>query len=113
MAIGTLTITKNRAKSSSDHLLVDQVTLVGDSSYPTGGMTGVEAALSAKTGDTREILDVRSSGLNGGYSLVWDAVNKKLLALNSGGGAAKDLPTEIDNATNLSGVTFVLTIISK
>jgi hypothetical protein len=113
MAIGTLTVAANRIKSSSDHLLVDRITLVGDSSYPTGGMTGIEAALQAKTNAANEIIDVRPSGLNGGYVTVWDAANKKLLVLNSGGGAAKDLPTEIDAATNLSGVTFALTIYSK
>jgi len=113
MAIGTLTVTAQHHVGPQTTIYMDQISLVGDSSYPTGGMTGVQAALRAKTGDQRTILDVRSVGLNGGYSLAWDLANGKLLALNSGGGVAKDLPTEIDNATNLSGVTFLLLVTSK
>lgn len=113
MAIGTLTLSSQPLMGSASNLLVDRITLVGDGAYPTGGMTGIEAALQAKTKDSRAIIDVRSSGLNGGYPVIWDAANKKLLVMNSGGGAAKDIPTEIDNATNLSGVTFALTILSK
>lgn len=113
MAIGTLTVVKSPVQGSSAHLLVDSITLVGDSAYPTGGMTGVEAALQAKTKDKRAIIDVRASGLNGGYQVVWDSANKKLLVLNSGDGTANALAAEVANATNLSGVTFALTVLSE
>ncbi len=113
MAIGTMTLASKDAAAASAPIFLDRITLVGDTSYPTGGMTGVQAALRALTGDQRTIVDVRSVALNGGYSFVWDADAGKLILLNSGAGDAKSVPTEIDNATSLDEITFELLVISK
>jgi hypothetical protein len=112
MAIGTMTLVEKSIDGPQKVLYVDQITLVGDSSYPTGGMTGVQAALDALTGDQRAILDVRSVSANGGYLLVWDFANSKLMVYTAGGSAGT-APAELANATSLSGVTFKLVVYSK
>jgi hypothetical protein len=113
MAIGTMTLASKDAAAASAPVFVDRITLVGDSAYPTGGSTGVQAALRALTGDQRTILAVFSIALNGGYMPIWDADAGKLLLLNSGAGDAKSLPTEIDNDTDLHTTTLELLVISK
>jgi len=113
MAIGTMTLVSKDAAAASAPIYLDRITLVGDGAYPTGGSVGVAAALQALTKDQRTILAVFNIALNGGYPVIWDADAGKLIVMNSGGGAAKDVPTEIDNASNLSGVTFELLVLSK
>ena len=112
MAIGTLTVTSQDIEGPNATHFVDEITLVGDSSYPTGGMTGVQAALRAATKDQRQIVDVRPRGPNGGYDLVWDGDNGKLIAFTVGGSAGA-VKAELANATNLSGTTFKLLVYSK
>jgi len=111
MAIGTLTRDSADSLSADQPLFIDSISLVGDNSYPTGGMTGVQAALRAKTGDQRTILDVRSIGANGGYMPVWDKANGRLLCYVCAG--ASTPAAEVANATNLSVVTFKLLVTSK
>ena len=113
MAIGTMTLAGKDIEGTQKALFVDSITLVGDTSYPTGGMTGVQTALRALTKDQREIIAVFNDGLNGGYMPVWDRTAGKLLMLNSGAGDANSLPTEIANATSLDEVTFKFTVLSK
>ncbi len=111
MPIGTLTVTASDISSPIATTYIDKITLVGDSSYPTGGMTGVQAALQAQTKDQRQIVDVRSRGPNGGYVPVWDSDNGKLMLYVCGGSAA--VMGELANATNVSGTTFKLLVFSK
>jgi hypothetical protein len=111
MAIGAMLITNKLIQGTAQPIYLDEISLVGDNSYPTGGMTGVQAALRALTADQREIADVRSIGPNGGYMPVWDKANGKLLCYVCAGAATP--PAEVANATNLSAVTFKLLVTSK
>lgn len=111
MAIGTLTVDGKKQSAPSQTTFIDAISLVGDGAYPTGGSTGVQAALRAKTGDNRTILGVIPIGLNGGYLPVWDLANGKLIMLTTDGTAAP--PVEVANAANLSGTTFKLLVISQ
>lgn len=112
MALGTLTLDAKRYNGPSDSVYWDEVTLVGDASYPTGGTTGLEAALQALTKDQREILCVFPIGLCGGFVPRWDKANKKLIILTSNG-AAPAAMAEFTNAGNNSGTTYKLGILSR
>jgi hypothetical protein len=111
MAIGALTRDSGDVLSSDQPIFFDSISLVGDNSYPTGGMLGVQAALQAVTKDQRAVLDVRSIGANGGYVPVWDKANGKLMCFSCAGAGTP--MAEVANATNLSGVTFKLLVTSK
>lgn len=110
--IGALTVTDKSIDGSNKTLYVDEISLVGDSSYPTGGMTGVQAALQAVVKDQRAILAVVNTGANGGYITQWDFANSKLQLFTAGGSAGTAL-AELANATNVSGTTFKLMVLSK
>lgn len=110
MSLGTLvSITKDTGGAGS-HIFLDEVTLVGDDSYPTGGSLGMEAALQAAIGDSREIVGLIDAGPNGGYMSKYDRANKKLMLFKSNTAA---IPQEESNATDTSGVTFRFTVLSK
>lgn len=107
MALGTLTHTSQNARSGLDVVFHDEVTLVGDASYPTGGTAGFQAAMRALTKDQREILAVIPIGAQGaaGRMPVWDKANGKLMMFNGA--------SEVANATDLSAITYRLLVISR
>jgi hypothetical protein len=110
MAIGTMTLA---AQHSKELLFVDEITLVGDTSYPTNGSTGVQTALQALTKDQREIIDVKAIDSNG-YVCSWDRVNLKLRMFYGDNNNASDGPlVEVPNTTTLNGITFRLLVTSK
>lgn len=105
MALGTMTLVSSAAANGP--IYVNEVTLVGDSSYPTGGSTGLKAKLQALTLDGREPFAVTVQEAGGAYVLNYDHALEKLKIRNSGDGL------EVTNATSLSGVTHKLCIWSK
>ena len=109
MAIGTLTLVNSFVVAPGQVVYLDEITLVGDGSYPTGGMTGIEAAFQTAVKSGRTVTDVRPIGTSGGYLMEWDKPNKKL-KLYTSNGAAPAAFAELANATNLSGTTFRLKI---
>ncbi len=110
MALGALVSVNKETKGAGDHIFLDEVTLVGDDSYPTGGSAGMEALLRAEIGDNREIVGLIDNAANGGYMSKYDKANKKLMLFKSNTAA---IPQEESNATDTSGVTFSFLVLSK
>lgn len=111
MALGTMT--KTKSISALGPAFIDEVTLVGDGAYATGGTTGLLAKLRALTLDLRQAYVIISQDHGGGYSLYYDWENDKLKCFyaNNDGGADGPL-IEVANAADLSGVTFRFWILS-
>lgn len=105
MALGTMTRVSNVAANGP--VYCDEVTLVGDGSYPTGGSTGLKAKLQALTGDLREPFAVIVQHPGGSFSLNYDHANEKL-QVRAGGTLA-----EVANLSDQSAVTYKLCILSK
>jgi hypothetical protein len=111
MALGTLTLTASDLKGEAG-LFIDRVTLVGDTSYPTGGSTGLQTALQALTKDGRTIIKVDS--VDQGYVAHWDVANLKLKFMYGDNNNAADGPLiEVPNTTALNGITYNMQIFSK
>jgi hypothetical protein len=105
-----------RNEGPSEQAYVDLITFPGDTSYPTGGSADFQAfyhsAVYAATGlkpEGRAIVSAYGHGVVGGvlHTLVYDRANDKLLVYTGADG------TQVANATNLSAVTFTLTVLSK
>lgn len=107
MALGTLTGVS--AAAAQGPIFIDTVTLVGDSAYPTGGSTGLQAKLQTLRGDGRVIVFVNVADASGNV-LVYNSTNEKLIVYQQDAGGALAEPA---NATDLSGTTFKLVIVSK
>lgn len=106
MSLGAMT--SNVAAAARGPVFIDDVTIVGDSSYPTGGSAGLLAALRLLRKDNRTILDVKSNATNGGYHVTY-VPSTDLLVVRVG---ATGVDTEVANATNLSGTNFGFLITS-
>mgnify|MGYP000862448838 CR=1 FL=1 len=112
MALGTPTLDESAGRNGAP-VFVDLVSLLGDTSYPTGGSTGLEAALEALVGAGRKILGVIPLEC-GGYLPQWDLANGKLKMFYGDNNNASDGPLiEVPNATALNGVTMKLLVLSK
>ena len=106
MALGTLTVVEK--VEAVGPLKLYRCTLVGDSSYPTGGSTGLLAKLKAATKENGlDILAVLPQGSNGDRHLEYDHANEKLFVRVMSTGL------ERANATDESGATYGLTIMAK
>lgn len=104
MALGTLTIVESAAAAGGP-VFVYRCTLVGDSSYPTGGTTGLLAKLrTAASKPSLNILSVQGEGDNGDRHLEYVHSSEKLFVRVMSTGA------DTANATNESGTTYGLTI---
>lgn len=108
MAIGL--ITKAEGGAAVGPLFVDRISFAADGAYPTGGTAAMLAAIQAKIGAGRDILAVIPQDC-GGYMVTYDHTADKLKVYWCAGAGA--VPVEVTNTTNLSAVTFNLTIISK
>lgn len=87
----------------------DNVSVVGDASYSTGGSTGLAAKLRAATKDARAIIE--ASCFDGsGYAVEYHPADDKMKVFVSADGAQS---AEVANATDLSAVTFKFHVISK
>jgi hypothetical protein len=92
---------------------MDLITLVGEASYAAGGSAGLEAKVQALAGGAgRTILAVIPQS-TGGYHLEYIRSTGKLLVFYSNSDAADGVLIEVPDATVLSGVTFVLLVISQ
>ena len=93
-------------------LFVDVLSFTGDSSYPTGGTTGMTASLQAFTGDHRTIVGIVGQDC-GGYVPEYVPSTDALKVYESGVESASKAPlAEVANATNLSSVTFNVLVFS-
>lgn len=110
MAIGTVTIAKGSGQPSQN-LYVDQVSFAGDASYLADGMP-CKALIQAKAGDARLPIAM-IPGDCGGYVPVYVPSTGKLKVYWSNSDAADGPLVEVPDATNLSGVTFNLTVLSQ
>lgn len=110
MAIGTITVAESTGKVPSAPLFVDILSFAGDSAYGAGG-SAILAAIKAKIGAGRTVLTVFDVGPNGGYITKWDRTNGKLLVYEGNYDAA-DGPLQESSTANLSGVTFVVGVLS-
>lgn len=110
MSFGALTLGSQGPQQASSPLFADDVSLVGDAAYPTGGTTGLAALLQAQTKDGRAPFAV-IPGDCGGYFVTYDPSTDKLKVFWCA--AAGSPMAEVTNATNLSGVTFKFTVLSQ
>jgi len=110
MAIITVTRTEHIGEAGRSPF-IDVVAVTGAASYTTTGDTGLLACLLALTGDAREIIAaVQMAGA--GYHAEYTVATDKLL-VRGDGAAEKGAGTEVDAATNLSGVTFRFLVVSQ
>lgn len=99
MAIAVTLI--KRLAALSGGIVIDQVSIVGDTSYPTGGSAGIAKALGHS--QTYGFLPSVATGFDLDYLPATDL----LKVYNSGGGGAGTKATEVANASNLSANTFI------
>jgi hypothetical protein len=82
----------------------DLLTFLGDGIYPTGGTPGFKATVQALFNDSRSPIAVITQDA-GAYRATYDQVNDKLKVFSAG--------VEVTNATDLSGTTFHILVISQ
>jgi len=107
MAIGAITRVSG-AQGHQESLGTTVIRFTGDSAYPTGGTVDFEDKVRAalKLGSV-ELVGVAVLDA-GGYSVGYDKTNDKLKVYRTG---AINTPMEqVPNNTDLSGVTFTLSI---
>lgn len=109
MALGNFTNNDAHGFSPTDVTGVINATIIGDSSYPTGGTASFSAYVTEKLVRGVTVVAVHGIGIGGGagYHLSYDKANDKLLV--HVGATALQVP----NGTDLSGVTFNATIFVK
>ena len=110
MALGTVTSNVKAGQKPSAPVFADLVSFLGDDSYPTGGTAGFEALIQALLKDSRDVIAVVMQDC-GGYVPVYDRANDKFKVYEEGADAGP--ADEVGNATDLSGVTFNVVVISK
>lgn len=111
MTIGAITVPKNAGRSGRP-VFMDVVQFAGDNAYPTGG-TAFTAALASAVGAGRNVLAVLPVDC-GGYIPVFDAATGKLKFLYNDNNNGADGPAiEVPNATDLSGVTMKVLVVSN
>ena len=106
MAIGTITLGAIAAPGAEPPVYHELASFAGDATYATGGTAGFQTTWRAKVKQAREVLAVISQG-SGVYFPEYDKVNDKLRVRKIVDG------TEVGNATDLSGTTFNVLVISK
>lgn len=106
MALGAITVEKNGGQKVSAPTFVDRLSFAGDASYPTGGTADFEGSVRTKIGDNRTILGIFAEDC-GAYRPVYDNATDKLKVYATADGA------EVANATNLSGTTMKVVVLSK
>jgi hypothetical protein len=109
MALGAGTAVASES-AKGDRLFVDAISFAGDSAYPTGGTLDFDGYVQALLGDQRNVLAV-VSGDCGIYMPEYvknaGATPGKLMVRTMVDG------TEVADTTDLSAVTFNVTVISK
>lgn len=106
MALGTITAGVEVGRSGGPTIL-QNMSFLGDSSYPTGGTVGFQAlARTAVGGESIEILAVVAQDC-GLFLPVYDKATDKLLVRNLTDGS------EVTAAVDLSGTTFNVLVVAK
>jgi len=118
VALGTLTLIDapvNGGNAASDPLFLEEVSLVGPASYTTGGDTGLQVAYRAKGVAQAHRTIINVLPVDGkGYQFGWNSTDGKLLVYYGNNDGVADGPAvEVANATDLSGTTFRLMIMSR
>lgn len=108
MSLGTLTLVAQDSQQASSPIYMDTVSFAGESSYSSGGTTGLLAKLQAATKDGRTITAVVPMDC-GGYVPTYDPVTDKLKVYKSAGSAI----ALAEASGDLSGTTFNLLCLSK
>lgn len=111
MAIGAITVNKKQAAVGP--VRFDKISFAADGAYPTGGTAAFQAAVrtALAAGDVDIVTIVPDDC--GGYTPVYDEANDKLKVYYGNTDAADGPNIEVPNTTNLSAVTFNLTVISR
>lgn len=110
MALGTITVIE--AAKAPGPLRADIVSIVGDSSYPTGGSAfdaAIATALGLKNYNVLAVLPVDCKGYVPGYD---ESSGKLKFYQGDNTNAAAAPGVEVANTTNLSGVTFKVCVLS-
>lgn len=105
MALGTVTKVALAGHQPSAPSFTTLISFALDSSYPTGGETGLKAKVDAALKQDVTILGFVAQDC-GGYLPVWDPTNSKLKVyyVNNDGGADGPM-IEVPDTTDLSAVT--------
>ena len=110
MALGTITLVEQVAAQGP--IFYDRLTIVGDTSYTTGGTVAFTASLQAVAGmEGKEIVGLWVENGQGGTvfdnDLFFDHTTDTLVA------TVLSTAAEVGNAVNLSGSTFSVLVASK
>lgn len=102
------TIRSQAGQIASRPLFMDNIEVPGDASYATGGYS-LDTFAESLMQQTRNVKNVVGHGTNGSTMVVvrWNATTGKMLVVSATTGV------EVANATNLSGYTFFLMLISE
>ncbi len=108
MALGAFTV-DNEIGRKGGPLSMARLTVVGDTSYPTGGTVGFAALVAAALGITGIVVEavVHQGPVTADFLITYDKANDKLTARVASTGV------EVANAVNMSGTTFELLVIGK
>ena len=102
MALGTITVVADAAKSASAPLGAASLSFAGDDAYTAGGTVDFQASVRAILGRDVTLLCVIPLGLNGGYDVIYDKANDTLLTV------VKSTGVETAPGVDLQGTTFLL-----
>lgn len=106
MTFPTITQADDVGVQPSAPSFLDRVTFAGPA-YVTNGVAGFKTALNAITKDSRTPLAVVMQDSAGAYTVGYDQTNDKLKFFSV------QTHAEVANATDLSGTTFTVLVISK
>jgi hypothetical protein len=112
-ALSTVALVTAHGHGAS-RLFADYITAVGPTTYPAGGTTGFAAVVAAAVGKgTVTVIAVLDSDC-GGYHPVYDVAADKLkLYYIDNNNTSDGVMIEVPNTTDLSAVTFKMTVLSK
>lgn len=112
MALGTVTSVLAAGVMPSAPVFHDVISFALDSSYPTGGETGLQAKVKVALGRDVTILALIPQDC-GGYFVCWDPTNSKVKVYYSNSDAADGPLIEVPDTTDLSTVTVKALLISQ
>lgn len=110
IAAADITLEDQGGQSQSHPTFMNRISFSGEASYPTGGML-IGAGFAEKTLSGRTVLGI-VAGDCGGYVPVWIPATGAVKVYESDIDSDQPLK-EVDNAANLSGITFNLVVLSK